>query len=251
MSVTYANENLIPGLRELWKKAFGDTDEFLDLFFSTAYAPERCRLIAEREMVQSALYWFDCFLEDRKIAYIYAVATDPACRGRGLCRQLMEDTMAVLRSRGYAGAILLPQEEWLIAMYAGMGFEACTTVTEQWFPAGEAVFARQIDEQEYAALRRKFLPIGGVIQEGENMAFLAGMAKFYKGENFIAAVTADGEELWCPEFLGDAEAVPGLIKMLDFPAGRVRMPGKNRQFAMYRSLSKMGKKPGYFGLVFD
>ena len=43
MSVTYANENLIPGLRELWKKAFGDTDEFLDLFFSTAYSPDRCR----------------------------------------------------------------------------------------------------------------------------------------------------------------------------------------------------------------
>ena len=251
MSVTYANENLIPGLRELWKKAFGDTDEFLDLFFSTAYAPDRCRCIAEGELVQSALYWFDCFLEDRKIAYIYAVATDPACRGRGLCRQVMEDTMGVLRSRGYAGAILLPQEEWLIAMYAGMGFEACTTVTEQWFPAGDAIPAHQIDGVEYAALRRKFLPAGGVIQEGENMAFLAGMAKFYKGENFIAAVTADGEELWCPEFLGDAEAVPGLIKMLDFPAGRARMPGKNRQFAMYRSLSKMGKKPSYFGLVFD
>ena len=251
MSVTYANENLIPGLRDLWKKAFGDTDEFLDLFFSTAYAPDRCRCIAEGELVQSALYWFDCFLEDRKIAYIYAVATDPACRGRGLCRQVMEDTMGVLRSRGYAGAILLPQEEWLIAMYAGMGFEACTTVTEQWFPAGEAVSARQIDGSEYAALRRKFLPVGGVIQEGENMAFLAGMAKFYKGENFIAAVTADGEELWCPEFLGDAEAVPGLIKMLDFPAGRARMPGKSRQFAMYRSLSKIGKNPCYFGLVFD
>ena len=251
MSVTYANENLIPGLRELWKKAFGDTDEFLDLFFSTACAPDRCRLIAEGEMVHSALYWFDCFLEDWKIAYIYAVATDPACRGRGLCRQVMEDTMEILRDRGYAGAILLPQEEWLIAMYAGMGFEACTTVTEQWFPAGEAVSARQIDVEEYAALRRKLLPIGGVIQEGENMAFLAGMATFYKGENFIAAVTADGEELWCPEFLGGSGAVSGLVKTLGFPAGRARMPGKSRQFAMYRLLEKNGKKPDYFGLVFD
>ena len=51
MSVTYPNENLIPGLRNLWKKAFGDTDEFLDLFFSTAYAPGRCRCIADGEEV--------------------------------------------------------------------------------------------------------------------------------------------------------------------------------------------------------
>ena len=251
MSVTYPNENLIPGLRNLWKKAFGDTDEFLDLFFSTAYAPDRCRCIADGQNVQSVLYWFDCFLEEQKIAYIYAVATDPACRGRGLCRKVMEDTMEILRSRGYAGAILLPQEEWLIAMYAGMGFEPCTRVTEKWFPAGEALSACQIDEQEYAALRRSYLPEGGVIQEGENMTFLAGMAKFYKGENFIAAVAEDGEEMWCPEFLGDSDAVPGLVKMLDFPAGRARMPGKDRQFAMFRSLLKTGKKPGYFGLVFD
>ena len=251
MSVMYANETLIPGLRDLWKKAFGDTDEFLDLFFGTAYAPDRCRCIAEDGKVRSVLYWFDCFLEDRKIAYIYAVATDPACRGRGLCREVMEDTMEVLRSRGYDGAILLPQEEWLIAMYAGMGFEPCTTVMEKWFPAGEEISARQIGAEEYAALRREFLPAGGVIQEGENIRFLTGMARFYTGDHFLAAVSADGEEMWCPEFLGDFSAVPGLIKMLGFPAGRARMPGKDRQFAMYRSLSKKGKNPRYFGLVFD
>ena len=133
MSAMYPNESLIPGLRELWKKAFGDTDEFLDLFFSTAYAPDRCRCILQGDAVQSVLYWFDCELEGQKIAYIYAVATDPACRGRGLCRMLMEDVMDVLRERGYAAAMLLPQEEWLIRMYAGMGFAPCTTVTEKLF----------------------------------------------------------------------------------------------------------------------
>ena len=121
MPAVYPNEHLIPGLRELWKKAFGDTDEFLDLFFSTAYTPDRCRCIPEGNTVQSVLYWFDCELAGQKMAYIYAVATDPACRGRGLCRTLMEDVMDVLRSRGYAAALLLPQEEWLIRMYVADG----------------------------------------------------------------------------------------------------------------------------------
>ena len=251
MNTTAPAECQIPGLRRLWQAAFGDTDDFLDDFFSTAYAPHRCRCVVENGEIAAALYWFDCTCEDAKLAYIYAVATDPACRGRGLCRMLMEETMEVLTAAGYHGAVLVPQKPGLIRMYAGMGFAPCSGVTEFHAMAGNPIPVRKIDPAEFARLRRTFLPAGGVIQEGENMAFLAGMAKFYKGENFIAAVTADGEELWCPEFLGDAEAVPGLIKMLDFPAGRVRMPGKNRQFAMYRSLSKMGKKPGYFGLVFD
>ena len=251
MSVVYPNDALIPGLRDLWKKAFGDTDDFLDLFFSTAYAPDRCRCVAEDGAVQSVLYWFDCFLEDQKIAYIYAVATDPEFRGRGLCRTVMEDTMEVLRDRGYAGAILLPQEEWLIAMYAGMGFTPCTTVTEKWFPAGEKIPLRNIDETEYAALRRSFLPAGGVIQEGENLSFLAGMARFYAGADFIAAVSEDAREAWCPEFLGDPQQAPDLFKTLGFKAGRARMPGSERPFAMYRPLTENAGNPLYFGLVYD
>ena len=251
MTAVYPNELLIPGLRELWKKSFGDTDEFLDLFFSTAYAPDRCRCIADGDAVQSVLYWFDCFLEGQKMAYIYAVATDPDFRGRGLCRALMEDTMEVLRERGYSAAALLPQEEWLINMYAGMGFTPCTTVTEKLYTAGEEIPARRIDAQEYAHLRRGLLPAGGVIQEGENLAFLAGMAKLYAGEHFLAAVMETEGELWCPEFLGDPAAFPGLVKTLGFPEGRCRMPGGDRPFAMFRPLSKDAAKPLYFGLVFD
>ena len=251
MSAVYANETLIPGLRELWKKAFGDTDEFLDLFFSTAYAPDRCRCVVEDGQAVSVLYWFDCHLAGQKLAYIYAVATDPACRGRGLCKTLMGDTMALLRDRGYAAAVLLPQEEWLIRMYAGMGFDPCTRVTEKWHPAGDPIGVRRVDAGEYAALRRRLLPPGSVLQEGENLAFLAGMAALYAGEGFLAAAMEVEGELWCPEFLGDAASVPGLAGALGFSGCRVRMPGDERPFAMFRPLTKDAQKPRYFGLVFD
>ena len=247
----YPNDALIPGLRELWKKAFEDTDEFLDMFFSTAYAPDRCRCIADGDAVQSVLYWFDCFLDGRKMAYIYAVATDPVCRGRGLCKMLMEDTMELLRERDYAAALLLPQEEWLISMYAGMGFAPCTTVTEKLFPAGAPIPARKISQQEYGLLRRDLLPAGGVIQEGENLAFLAGMTELYTGAGFLAAVMENDGELWCPEFLGDPAAFPGLVKTLGFSRGRCRMPGGERPFTMFRPLSEDAPIPRYFGLVFD
>ena len=251
MPAVYANEALIPSLRALWKKAFGDTDEFLDLFFSTAYAPERCRCIAGGDAVQSVLYWFDCTLDGEKIAYIYAVATDPDCRGRGLCRDLMADTMEILRSRGYAAAVLLPQEEWLIQMYAGMGFAPCTRVTEQWYPAGEPVAARRIDETEYAALRRALLPAGGVIQEGENLSFLAGMTQLWAGEGFLAAVMDNEGELWCPEFLGDPAAAPGVLAALRCSEGRFRTPGDTSPFAMFHPLTGEAQPPRHLALAFD
>lgn len=251
MFVYTGSDALIPGLRGLWKKAFGDTDEFLDLFFAAAYDHRRCRCIAEDGKVQAALYWFDCELEGRKLAYIYAVATDPQYRGRGLCRRLMADTMDRLREAGYEGALLLPQEPWLIKMYAGMGFAPCTRVTEQWFPAGKAIEVRQVDAEEYAALRRRFLPAGGVRQERENLRFLSFMSRFYTGPDFLAAVTEDGGELWCPEFLGDPARFSGLAGALGFAAGRVRMPGSERPFAMFRPLAEDCPMPRYFGLVFD
>ena len=241
----------IPGLRKLWKAAFGDTDVFLDTFFSAAYAPERCRCVEEDGRIVSVLYWFDCELEGAKLAYVYAVATDPACRGQGLCRMLMEDTARHLKENGYRGIVLVPQEPGLIRMYAGMGFVPCGGVREFIALAGDAVPVRRIDAGEYAALRRKLLPAGGVIQEGENLRFLAAQAALYGGETWLAAAAEVDGMLWCPEFLGDPDAAAGLAEALGYRMGSFRMPGSERPFAMFRPLTEDGPMPAYFGLAFD
>ena len=241
----------IPGLRKLWKAAFGDTDEFLDDFYCAAYAPHRCRCIEEDGKIVSVLYWFDCELEGAKLAYVYAVATDPACRGRGLCRMLMEDTARYLKKLGYQGIVLVPQEPGLVRMYGSMGYIPCGSVSEFHTMAGEAIPVRKIDAEEYSVLRRKLLPPGGVIQEGENLRFLATQAAFYAGENWLAAGAEVDGMLWCPEFLGDANAAPGLVKALGYREGGIRMPGSERPFAMFRPLTEDCPHPRYFGLAFD
>ena len=241
----------IPNLRTLWKLAFGDTDDFLDIFFSTAYAPTRCRCIREEKGISAALYWMDMDLSGQKFAYIYAVATDPACRGRGLCRMLMEETMEVLTAAGYHGAVLVPQKPGLIRMYAGMGFTPCSGVTEFHAMAGDHIPVRKIDPAEFARLRRTFLPAGGVIQEEENLTFQTTQTGFYAGENWLAAAVEVDGMLWCPEFLGDAQQAPGLIAALGYREGSIRMPGSERPFAMFRPLVEDCPRPVYFGLAFD
>ncbi len=65
---------------------------------------------------------------------------------------------------------------------------------------------RQIGPAEYAALRRQYLPEGGVIQEGENLAFLQTHAKFYAGPDFVLAATDDDGALFGVELLTAADA---------------------------------------------
>lgn len=236
-------------LRALWKAAFSDDDGFLDSFFATAYAPQRCRYLEENGSVTAALYWLDCRVDDDRFAYLYAVATDPAHRGKGLCRRLMEETHTELARLGYAGAILVPGEEGLRKMYEKMGYASFSGMDHIRCEAGSAIAAQQASIEEYAAMRRKLLPKGGVVQEGENLAFLSTYAKLYTGERFTLAAVTQKDALLGLELLGDPRAAAGILGALGLKTGCFRVAGSTH-FAMYRSLDGT-PAPGYFGLAFD
>lgn len=242
----------IPGLRRLWSLAFGDTAAFLDLFFDAAYTPDRCRCVTAGEQVAAALYWFDTECDGQKYAYLYAVATHPEFRGRGLCRKLMADTHAVLAEQGYAGVLLVPQEEGLRKMYAGMGYREATRVSEFFCNAAEEpVSIRPIGREEYAALRRQYLPYGGVIQEGTGLALLEKIAGLYAGEDFLLAAGAEKGSLWGMELLGNIRKAPGILKALGYSCGTFRTCGEEKPFAMVLPLREDTEKPSYFGFAFD
>lgn len=242
----------IPRLRSLWKEAFGDPDEFLDIFFATAFSPSRCRCVVEDGEIPAALYWFDVSCRGQKMAYIYAVATGKESRGRGLCRALMADTAEVLRDTGYHGAILVPQDEGLFSMYAKMGYLPATMLDEFHCAASDvSAPVLEITPAEYAARRRAQLPPDGVLQEGVNLAFLGHLARFYSGDGFLAAVSREPEHLRILEYLGDPAPIPALISALGRTEATVRTPGPGKAFSMYLPLANDCPCPTYFGFCFD
>lgn len=252
MRIDYPAPAQIPKLRGLWKDAFGDDDAFLDLFFSTAFSPYRCRCVTEGEQVTAALYWFDCECMGQKLAYLYAVATASSHRGRGLCRSLMEDTRLLLGAQGYGGILLVPENEPLIQMYGKMGYSPCTFLREfRAAAAGGAIPMKQVTAEEYASLRRKLLPPGGVIQERENLRYLGAQAEFWAGDGFAAAITRSGNTLHCHELLPQGGAAGQIVQTLGCKEGFFRVPGLQKPFAMYRALVPGAEKPAYFGLAFD
>lgn len=200
----------IPALRQLWKDCFEDTDTFLDLFFTLAYAPRRSLILTEHGDLLGAAYWFDCSMGERKLAYLYAIAIAPSHQGRGLGTKLMEAVHAALEEGGYDAALLVPGDEGLRRFYAKLGYRTCSyRPTEVRLPA-----LQPVTPDEYARLRRMLLPNNGVVQEGESLRFLSALADFYRGAGSIAALSK--EDSSCLELLG----LPDIGKTVPYAMGR-------------------------------
>ena len=240
----------IGALRILWKEAFGDSDAFLDSFFSTAFAPERCYCISVGDRVASAGYWIDVELEEGKGAYIYALATGENYRGQGLAHRICDAIHGELKRQGYLAAILVPGEPSLERFYGAMGYRYFGGV-EQFSAVAEkdAAVMRRVGAQEYAALRRQYLPAGSVIQEGEGAQFLAAYAQLYAGADFLLAAWQEDDTLSGLELLGNKAQAGQILEALGAKRGSFRCPGAE-PFAMWLPLGKC-QEPTYFGLAFD
>ena len=244
----------VPALRALWKEAFGDGDAFLDGFFKTAFSTHRASIARIGSDIVGMLYWFDCEARGERCAYIYAVATAKAQRGQGVCGALMEDTHRLLRDSGYSGAVLVPGSAELFRFYDKLGYKICSLIDEIAVTAGMApIPIHEIDKEEYARLRRKFLPAGGVVQEMENLDFLKVYARFYAGDGFVLAGYKNADTFTGIELLGNTnrDHCAAITRALGAKAAHIRVPGDRRPFAMHYPLSKESCAPKYFGLAFD
>lgn len=238
-------------LRQLWKQAFGDTDAYLDSFFAFGYAPDRCRQISIDGKVVAALYWFDCAFYGKKLAYLYAIATDEAYRNRGLCRRLMEDTHRHLKNSGYAGALLVPANPGLFDFYKKMGYRTCCSVNEFTCKADGAASLKFIKMDDYFHRRKSHLPAGSVEPESSMLTFLNERYFYYMGEDYLLSATSEGDTLVVAEFLGDPAFAPGIVAALGKKQGRFRTPGNDKPFAMYCSIDRTLEKPAYFPFALD
>ena len=236
----------IPALRRLWKEAFGDDDLFLDGFFATAFSPERCRCVFMGDYLAAALYWFDCSWAGKKIAYIYAVATDKAYRGRNLCRSLMEKTHEELLAGGYAGASLVPGNAGLFELYSKLGYRPFCLLEQQEIAAGEkAASLKKLTAEEFGKKRKALLPQGGIVQEGVTLDYLACFTEFFEADRSLMCLSCEDGTAYFQEFLGDVRKLPGILAALGMQKGVVRLPG-GQDSAMYYSPEE--EIPSYLGL---
>ena len=287
MRISRAEE--VPRLRELWQAAFGDEERYIDNFFQHYYAPGRVLVALEEGRILSMSAWFDTdFVTPDgnrwRSAYLYAVATDPDSRGRGLAGGLLRYAAFYLREEhGMQCLTTVPARPDLHVFFGGNGFRECFVLEQEEvlalrLPApGEDCQLRPASAAEYARAREGLLAgTAHIAYPEEALAYQAGCCALSGGGLYVGR-TASGPICLCAEGAGDglvvvkellgngrggtvlaslAKAIPSERYLVRRPADASR-PGGAWKFGMLQWLypGLEGRwdwsSTAYLGLAFD
>ena len=247
MIINHSQKENIPALRQLWQKTFGDTDAFLDSFFSSAFAEARSLCVIEDARILGAVYWFDCIWADKKVAYIYALAVEEACRGQKIGVRLMEEARRVLAEQGYQGICLVPGEDWLFVWYEKLGYRPFGFSRKDCIAAElPAVPVTEVLGEDYCLERNRILGPSAVLQMPECFPFLESFCRFWAGRDYLLCGTLEDGTLYLQEYLGACKNLPGIAAALGAEKAVF-----SQMTAMYLSLDGDTALPNYFGIPMD
>ena len=223
----------IPAQRQLWQLAFGDEGAYVDNFYRTYYRPERMLVLEEDGQVRSMTAWFDTSFVlpgkgEYRAAYLYAVATHPDCRGRGLAARLLADADKYFRALGIPAVTTVPAQPSLHNFFAANGFGECFRhivghlSPAELPPTGEPLLL-PVSPRAYGAAREALLARTAHIAYPEDaLAYQAGCCALGQGGLFVGD-TAAGPVCLCAEEAGNGLVI--LKELLGSPAAcRLSLP---------------------------
>ena len=214
LKIRFSHPVDIPAQRLLWKLAFGDTDEYLDNFYFHYYRPERAVVLEEDGVIRAMFTWFDTTLtladgRTFRAAYVYALATHPDCRGRGLAGELLARGGDLLRTLGMDLLTTVPAEPSLHTFFAANGFQEAFVMTQQQRAARRAAAApcrlTAVHPTRYNQVREELLAgIPHITFPEEAMAHQLRCCEISGGGGLFTAETTAGPACLCAEQAGDS-----------------------------------------------
>lgn len=157
----FAHETDVPALLSLWQAAFPeDTPAQITAFLSSVELASECLVAEENGAVVSMVFMLPASLQADTLLplqYIYAAATLPSHRGRGLFGDLLKQALKLAREQGIVASFLHPAQPSLCDYYARFGYRPffyCETLCGEAKTADLAV--RPVSGAEYARLRERW-----------------------------------------------------------------------------------------------
>ena len=110
-------------MRRLWHEIFGDEITEIDSFL-IRHSDAIPFIHKENSEVASMLFVVPLQMWDKRVAYIYAVATQPEYRGRGIASKLLNEALQFIdKSDEFDLAALIPSSTESKRLYERVGFE--------------------------------------------------------------------------------------------------------------------------------
>ncbi len=208
------NQTLYTQCRALYDLAFpGEPEAFTAALFDR-YFPEHLRVICEGERPVSMLFSIPCPVQTENgtlpARYIYAVATHPDYRGKGLAKQLL-----AAEAERYP-IFLRPMSPSLFDFYAKAGFSPVSPILQH---SGEATVAggreRKLTPTAYLAMRKEFAPLPCTAPTVEFLSLYEQDGGFVAyGLDAVALYEKHGDKIWFKEYWGDTLFAPRLAAFL-------------------------------------
>ncbi|MGI6030927.1 MAG: GNAT family N-acetyltransferase [Eubacteriales bacterium] len=121
---------------EMWDRVFGESDAYMELYFTQKYRDDQCYLSERDGVICSSLqvlpYDFGLWEDRVRMGYISGVATLSEFRGQGEMTQLLEGTLRGMEQDGYTLATLIPASSSLFGLYRRFGFGTCFHIRSRW-----------------------------------------------------------------------------------------------------------------------
>lgn len=127
--IRFADEKDIPQLKEIWHISFGDSEEYIDMFMEHQFKNAQTVVYEEDSKIFSMFFLFRCDFsingKSYPAFYLYAAATLPQYRGKGIMGKMLEFSKSYAAENGFDFIILSPAEKSLYNYYGRFGFKEC------------------------------------------------------------------------------------------------------------------------------
>ena len=210
-------------LAALWHRVFGDPEELARDFLRRlpALGGGVCAE-ADGVLLGAAYAVTDYFLDEERIAYLYAVAVLPEARGRGLGQSLSREAAALGRRLGAKMVCTLPAEPGLYPWYErAIGARCALRRREERIESRPGPVPAPLSPEEYGARREALLrgkphvrPGAAVLRREQFNCRVCGGDLLAIGDGIAAASVEEGvavlRELLAPEG-ADRAALAGAV----------------------------------------
>lgn len=94
MEIRFATKEMIPQIKEIWHRCFGDEEDYMEFYFTHRFTEENMLVCMEDKKPVAMTTFLKAYLVTGKgeipVHYAYAVATLPEYRDRGYAKMLLE-----------------------------------------------------------------------------------------------------------------------------------------------------------------